>query len=731
MSNAEHKNILPFSIFKTILIVEKRALDEGISLVDSCFFASCMMSANKMHFHPTFDDKEMGKFCAFIDENCLVRSKKKTFNIDDIKFAKPVIDCVVKAKVEPNNVDACHVFYLLMKSDRKLNSIAAQHNITTNKILEVVNRIGSSKIENDKKVTGKNKKPAKSVASGKEDLIFKYCIDFNEKAAKGELSPVFCRDDEIEKVIVSLMKKNKANPLLIGEPGVGKTAIVEGIAQKFAAGDVPKRFKGYKILGLSMSSIIQGTTLRGQFEERLEAIMKKIIETGNIILFIDEIHTMVGAGNDSNGLDAGNIMKPYLARGEFRCIGATTFDDYYKYMKKDKALSRRFQRIFVSEPSKEETIEIIRGLAPGLETYHGCVIDSSSFEKSVDLCQRFINDRFFPDKAIDCLDHACAKSSLDLSVVGDDIIEEVISDFCDIPVSLIRTKESVRLEKLEGAIGSEIFGNENSIKEFCNRIRFACSTRKSSSGPLCSFVFYGPPGIGKKSIIGITARHLYGDQSVIVINGSEYSESNAINRIIGSPPGYIGYDEEGYILREVRRKPHTMILIKKQDLMHATVKEQFKQIIERGVVTDVHGMIADFSNCVIAFSVDTSNKSSLGFTQGGNSVSGDAECETIKKNCPLLSRVSHHISFNDTPSEYVSSLVSVEMEKFHDELKFSEIRVHYDSKCIKYFESLKGSPSSIRSEVRNKLEYELCNGLSSDNREYWFEVVDDEITVRR
>ncbi len=715
------KKRLSYSIFKSVISSQTVAFLNGIDYIGPCFFAYHLIESSKSMFLLYFDRKKLDSFLSFLLTVCSCKDKKKGES-GTVRISKIVVEAVMRANRESDKVGPEHVLYLLMKEDEKLRSIAEQYEISINDVLDVINKEANKKREQEKDVFGQQSIGKKNTQQ-KNDVIAKYCVDFTQKAKDGLLSPVFCREEEMEQILISLMKKNKANPLLIGEAGTGKTAIVEGLAQRFVKNDVPVRLKGYRVIALHLASIVQGTTLRGQFEERLDEILKYVLKEGNVILFIDEIHTVIGAGVGSDpGLDAGNILKPYLARGDIKCIGATTFDDYYRYMRKDKALSRRFQRIFISEPEDSKTVEIIRGLAPGLEKYHNCTIQEDVFEYVVLLSRRFISDRFFPDKAIDCLDHSCAKSSINDGIVNKEIVEEVISKFSDVPLSLIRQGDLERLEGMKDVLTAEILGNDFSITELCNRIRFAFSTKGTKKGVLVPLILYGPPGVGKKTVIKKMAEHLYGKNSIITINGAEYSESHSISRLVGSPPGYIGHEEETYILREVRRKPHMILLIQNPDLMCSSVTEQFKQIIETGKLTDVHGMIADFSNCIVVFSLDLSSKSgkTMGFTSKSSTTSSyDYEFMEMKKIHPLFGTINYCVGFSDLSSDYLIDLIKMEMEKFVDSLKNCGIMVEYDESCVKFFISLvEGPPSEIRRKIREQLESIISKGINISKNNY-------------
>lgn len=722
------KKRLHCGIFKALVTSQVRAIEKGIAVVSPTLFAGCLVEASKATFCKYYEKKNIEAFLEHVFSFSYTKAKKKV-DFDSLKINKKLSNIIGDAYQNIDKTCPEHVFYMLLKESEELKIIAIQHKITTESIVDMINKESSKKEDSDISETRNTKKPQSN--ESKENAIAKFCIDFTQKANDGLLPPVFCREDEMNQIITTLLKKNKANPLLIGEAGVGKSALVEGLAQKFASGNVPERLKGFRIISLPLSSVVQGTTLRGQFEERFEDILKQIIKEKNIILFIDEIHTAIGAGSGSeSGLDAGNIMKPYLARGDIKCIGATTFDDYYKYMRKDKALSRRFQRIFISEPNENKTVEIIRGLVPSLEKFHQCKIEDNTLDYIVKLCKRFVTDRFFPDKAIDCLDHSCAKSSLFSSVVDHSIVEQVVSEFSDIPLSLVKKNDIERMDGIEKALSSEIIGNDKAISELCNRIRFCFSTRKSS-GVLCSLAVYGPPGIGKKTLVHELAHGLYGNGAVITINGSEYSESHSVSKLIGSPPGYIGHGEETFILREIRRRPHTIILVKNINQIHSVVLEQLRQIIDTGSLTDVHGMTADFSNCIFVFSIDINKKSvgQIGFSTNSDINIYEDDFKLMKSKVSLLKSVNYNIPFFDVKRNDLKKIVLLEMSRFENDMKNSGIIVEYDESVYSLFNALEGTPSEIRYKIKNSLELSMSEKINGNRKHYKFYVINNDLKI--
>lgn len=486
--------------------------------------------------------------------------------------------------------------------------------------------------------------------------------DLTAMAKEEGLDPVIGRSKEIERVIQVLSRRTKNNPVLIGEPGVGKTAIAEGLAQQIIANEVPETLRGKRVMTLDMGTVVAGTKYRGEFEDRLKKVMDEIRQAGNVILFIDELHTLIGAGGAEGAIDASNILKPSLARGELQCIGATTIDEYRKYIEKDAALERRFQPIQVGEPSIEESILILKGLRDRYEAHHRVTITDEAIEESVKLSDRYISDRFLPDKAIDLVDEAASKVRLrsytippnlkeleqkleetrkekDAAVQSQEFekaaslrdseqrlreeldglkkewkekqgqentevttedIAQVVASWTGIPVSKLAEEETERLLKMEEILHQRVIGQEEAVKAISKAIRRARAGLKDPKRPIGSFIFLGPTGVGKTELARAVAETLFGDEdSVIRIDMSEYMEKHATSRLVGSPPGYVGHDDGGQLTEKVRRKPYSVILFDEIEKAHPEVFNILLQVLEDGRLTDSKGRTVDFRNTAV------------------------------------------------------------------------------------------------------------------------------------
>ena len=499
--------------------------------------------------------------------------------------------------------------------------------------------------------------------SSKTPTLDEFGRDLTKLARESKLDPVIGRDREIERVIQVLSRRTKNNPALSGEPGVGKTAITEGLAQRIVRGDVPEVLRNKRVVQLDLAALVAGTKYRGEFEERMKKVMDEIRKAQNeVVLFVDELHTLVGAGAAEGAIDASNILKPALARGELQCIGATTLDEYRKYVERDAALERRFQPILVSEPSVEQTIEILKGLRERYESHHGVTISDEALVAAATLAEKYIADRFLPDKAIDLMDEASSKIRLqasflpqevrqavekvervrrekeesiknqdfekaaqlrdkervlrqkleelesswkrekgrDISTVAADDIADVVSSWTGIPVTRLVEEETQRLLKMEDSIHERIVGQEEAVSAVAKAVRRARTGLKDPRRPVGSFIFLGPTGVGKTELARALAEFLFGDENALIrIDMSEYSERHTISRLVGSPPGYVGYEEGGQLTEAVRRRPFSVVLFDEIEKAHPEIFNVLLQILDDGRLTDAQGRAVDFKNAVI------------------------------------------------------------------------------------------------------------------------------------
>ncbi|WP_010279491.1 ATP-dependent protease ATP-binding subunit ClpC [Paenibacillus senegalensis] len=638
--------------------------------------------------------------------------------------------------------------------------------------------------------------------------------DLTAIAKEGNLDPVIGRSKEIERVIQVLSRRTKNNPVLIGEPGVGKTAIAEGLAQKIINNEIPETLRDKRVMTLDMGSVVAGTKYRGEFEDRLKKIMDEIRQAGNIILFIDELHTLIGAGGAEGAIDASNILKPSLARGELQCIGATTLDEYRKYIEKDAALERRFQPITVDQPSPEEAIQILHGLRDRYEAHHRVKIPDVSIETAVKLSDRYITDRFLPDKAIDLIDEAGSKVRLrsytvppnlkelesrlenirkekdsavqsqefekaaslrdteqklreelevtknewkekqgrtDSEVTPEDIAQ-VVASWTGIPVIKLKEEETERLLKMEDILHSRVIGQSEAVKAVSQAIRRARAGLKDPKRPMGSFIFLGPTGVGKTELARALAESMFGDENAIIrIDMSEYMEKHSTSRLVGAPPGYVGYDEGGQLTEKVRRKPYSVVLLDEIEKAHPEVFNILLQVLEDGRLTDSKGRTVDFRNTLI---IMTSNvgadlikkNSALGFTANldaghdYNNMKDKVMTELKKSFRPeFLNRIDELIVFHALDQEHINEIVTLMSEELRKRLKEQEVDFILTESAKKFLAKEGYDPAygarplrrAIQKHIEDRLSEELLKGNISKGDTLTIDEKEGELTVTR
>jgi len=532
------------------------------------------------------------------------------------------------AQLRQNYVGTEHLLLGLLRQNdcgaiRVLRSINADINDIYTDIMALFgNPIGSSRPQ-----TGF---AGKTLRRTDTRVLDQYSRDLTEIAAQGGIDPVIARDNEILRAVQILSRKSKNNPVLIGEPGVGKTAVAEGLALLMAGGRAPSTLEGKRLVALDVPALLAGTKYRGDFEERVKSVLKDVKKAGDVILFIDELHTVIGAGSAEGSIDAANILKPALGRGEVQIIGATTPQEYRRHIEKDAALERRFQPVKVEEPDKEQTMQMLSGIRPGLEKHHKVNITDEAMRSAYTLSTRYINDRFLPDKAIDLLDEASAavgisELSAERKIVDSAAVARVVSMWTGIPVSGIDEEESRRLKDLEMRLRQRIVGQDEAVSAVASAIRRSRVGLKDKKRPVGSFLFLGPTGVGKTELCRALAETVFGDeQAMIRIDMSEYMEKHSVSRLIGSPPGYVGYEDGGQLTEKVRRKPWSVVLFDEIEKAHSDVWGLLLQIMDDGHLTDSAGRRVDFSNTVIVMTSNIGAKQiserpiAMGFDAGVN-----------------------------------------------------------------------------------------------------------------
>ena len=622
--------------------------------------------------------------------------------------------------------------------------------------------------------------------SGGDANLKKYGRDLTEAAEKGELDPVIGRQNEIERIVQILSRRTKNNPVLIGEPGVGKSAVAEGLAQRICQGSVPETLTDKKIVSLDMGAMVAGSKFRGEFEERLKNTLDEVKKRGDVILFIDELQNIIGAGRAEGSMDAANILKPALARGEIQCIGATTLDEYRKNIEKDAALARRFQPVTVNEPSEQETIAIMKGLRDRYEAHHKVRITDEALEAAVKLSNRYIADRFQPDKAIDLMDEAASRvriqsftappdvkaqekklesvqrekreaidkqdyekaaalrdqehalraeieekraewekqKSAAKDTVGEEEIAQVVAGWTGIPVKKMTEEESARLLHLEALLHQRVVGQEEAVSAVSRAIRRARAGLKDPKRPIGSFIFLGPTGVGKTELCRALGEAMFGDENALIrLDMSEYMEKHTVSRMVGSPPGYVGYDEGGQLTEAVRRKPYSVVLFDEIEKAHPDVFNMLLQILEDGRLTDNMGRVVSFKNCVIVMTsnagAQSAQRSSMGFGAGmADAMDYERMRERVLTDIKnvfrpeFLNRVDEIIVFHKLEQKDIEQIASLMLSQVAKRLKEREIDLTYGEDVVSHLAQAGFDPQFGARPLRRVIQRTIEDALS-------------------
>ncbi|AYK06228.1 ATP-dependent Clp protease ATP-binding subunit [Brevibacillus sp. 7WMA2] len=686
---------------------------------------------------------------------------------------------------------------------RIMNNLGISLNKARQQVLQL---LGSSEMMSSHQPSGSN-------ASANTPTLDGLARDLTAIAKEGSLDPVIGRQKEIERVIQVLSRRTKNNPVLIGEPGVGKTAIAEGLAQKIVNNEIPETLRDKRVMTLDMGTVVAGTKYRGEFEDRLKKIMDEIRQAGNIILFIDELHTLIGAGGAEGAIDASNILKPALARGELQCVGATTLDEYRKYIEKDAALERRFQPIQVDEPTPEDAIKILSGLRDRYEAHHRVKITDEAINQAVKMSDRYITDRFLPDKAIDLIDEAASKvrlqsftvppnlkelearleevrkekdaavqsqefeeaaalrdkeqklreeldstkkdwkerqGKLNMEVTQEDIAH-VVANWTGIPVLKLKEEETERLLKMEDILHDRVIGQDEAVKSVARAVRRARAGLKDPKRPIGSFIFLGPTGVGKTELARAVAETLFGDEDAMIrVDMSEYMEKHTTARLVGAPPGYVGYDEGGQLTEKVRRKPYSVILLDEIEKAHPDVFNILLQVLDDGRLTDSKGRTVDFRNTVV---IMTSNvgasmirkNSSLGFTTNDSEKKyqdmKDKVMDELKRSFrpEFLNRIDEIIVFHSLEQEHIEKIVTLMTEDLRKRLVEQEIDFKLSEEAKKILAKEGFDPAygarplrrAIQRNIEDRLSEELLKGTITKGDTVQIDAEDGKLTVKR
>ena len=711
--------------------------------------------------------------------------------------------------------------HLLIGILREGDSIAARILLELNvnipklygEIIKVINE-GEDLAGEDRKV----EKESKFGSYNQTPTLNQFGEDLTKKAKEGKLDPIVGRKEEIERVIQVLSRRTKNNPCLIGEPGVGKTAVVEGLAQKIISGDVPEILKEKRVVSMDISGMVAGAKYRGDFEERIKKALNEVKKAGDVILFIDEIHTIVGAGAAEGAIDAANILKPLLARGDIQLVGATTLNEYRKYIEKDSALERRFSPVTVNEPSKEDTIKILKGIRDKYEAHHGVKISDEAIEAAVNMSIRYINDRFLPDKAIDLIDEAASRAKLktytepenlkeleekieavkkdkeeavitqkfekaatlrdkekelkekyekeqkkwknkntkEVINITEENIAEVIANWTGIPAKKITEDENIKLKNLEKNLHERVIGQDEAVEAVAKAIRRGRVGLKDPKRPIGSFLFLGPTGVGKTELSKALAECLFGDENAMIrIDMSEYMEPHSVSKLIGSPPGYVGFDEGGQLTEKIRRKPYSVILFDEIEKAHPDVMNMLLQILEDGRLTDSQGRTVNFKNTVVIMTSNIgarliTDKKLLGFSKTEqNEEENKKEYENTKKEVmealkkelrpEFINRIDEIIVFHKLTDSEINKIIDIMLKEVINRLNAQKIKIELEPE-VKELIASKGIDKNfgarplrrtIQSILEDKLAEEILDGNLKKNKTTKIGVENEKIAIKQ
>ncbi len=726
--------------------------------------------------------------------------------------AKRIIENSAKEamRMGQNYVGTEHILLALM---REIDSVAVRILIDTNidpqRIFADLLRL----LSEDSPVANYSDSSFSSSADTNTPTLNQYGKNLTALAKESKLDPVIGRKNEIQRIIEILSRRTKNNPVLIGEPGVGKTAVVEGLAQMIVDNKVPEILKNKKVVSLDMSAMIAGAKYRGDFEERLKNVLQEIKKAGNIILFIDEMHTIIGAGAAEGAMDAANILKPLLSRGEIQIIGATTLNEYRKHIEKDAALERRFQTVIVDEPTTEDTVKILSGLKDKYEAHHKVKITDEAIKAAVDLSERYINDRFLPDKAIDLIDEACSKIKLrtvtmpknildmenkiekvskekeeaiisqsfekaaklrdeekelkdkvnkarenwkkkeenkEASVNAEDIAN-VVSAWTKIPVTKLTKTESEKLKNLDLELKKRVIGQDDAVEALARAIKRARVGLQNENRPIGSFMFLGPTGVGKTELTKALAENLFGNENQLIrLDMSEFMEAHSVSKLIGSPPGYVGYDEGGQLTEQVRRKPYSIVLFDEIEKAHPDVFNMLLQILDDGRLTDSTGRTVSFKNTVIIMTSNAGARNivehhSIGFMNKEDSKKDyektrDEVMGELKKifRPEFLNRLDDIIVFKKLSNESIEKITKIMLDEFIKRLEKKNIKVDVSDDVIKYiskvgFDDTYGARPlrrAIQSKIEDKFAEEMLDGNIKEDSNVKIDLNDDKIVIK-
>ena len=762
-------------------------------------------------------DVEASKIRKEIEKS--VQSGHSMIHMSQVPFtprAKRVLELCQEAAKElrHNYIGTEHLLLGLIREEQGLAaSVLKDLGLSLDEVrTEVLDILGAVEGDPEVEIESESKPIGSKNRNSKTPALDSFGRDLTEMARAGSLDPVIGRVEEIERVMQILARRTKNNPVLLGEPGVGKSAIVEGLAQEIISGEVPEILRNQRIVVLDLALMVAGTKYRGQFEERIKAVMTEVSRVKNVILFIDELHTLVGAGGAEGAIDASNVLKPALSRGEIQCIGATTLDEYRKHIEKDGALERRFQSIIIHPPSRDQSVEILKGLRDKYEAHHRVRYTDEALEAAVDMAVRYINGRFLPDKAIDVVDEAGSRirlkqstrpsdlKELDKSIeeldrekeaavaqqeferaanlrdkasrykkkrdedlkawrdqaddvsgcVDEEVIAETVAKMTGIPLTRIDSGEAERLLLMEDELHQSVVSQHDAIERISRAVRRSRSGLKDPRRPVGSFLFLGPTGVGKTLLAKSLAKFLFGEEDALIqIDMSEFMEKHNVSRLVGAPPGYVGYEEGGQLTEKIRRRPYSVVLLDEVEKAHSDVFNMLLQVMEEGHVTDSFGRVIDFRNVVLIMTSNIGadlikNQSSLGFRnvgegRGTEQMRKEVMDEVEKFFRPeFLNRLDDSIFFQPLDREDLEEIIKIEMSQVIARLQEKGIELEITEEANEFLIEKGYNPDfgarplrrSIQQHVEDTLAEELLRGNLKNGTKMLMEVINGEVFFR-
>lgn len=717
---------LDFETLRGAIAAKRLCIDNGVSRLFPEMYAVALLSG---YTNLAATITKLGGNVARFRASCrdAMMERARTFTAASVNYLSIELDESVREmarvtdefrfKSGHSRVGPIHMLLGVIKTSPKVEAAFLETGIEMDTLIESGFKTAQSDLSSQqRKARAEHLRIEREVKGQRteQSVMMECCEDLTARAREGKLDPVIGRETELNRVICTLSRKRKNNPVLVGAEGTGKTAVVEALAQRIASGDVPPKLTDKRILSLDISAVVAGTQYRGQFEERMQQIIQVVKHQKNIILFIDEVHTVIGAGSAQGSLDAANILKPFLARGECCCIGATTDSEYKKVFRKDKALARRFQRIPVDEPTPAQTIEMLKGLQDAFETHHDCTITEEAIEAAVELSGRHIRGRFFPDKAIDVLDDMGSRFGGGGASLTREHVARTVAAQAGVPIEAVISNDTQYVARLEKELHCRVAGQERAVGAVLRAVRRAFSPLRDPSRPLASMIFGGPSSVGKSHVAGIIAREICPGAPVIRLNMAEFTEKHDVSRLFGAPPGYVGHGDSNQLTDRVARYPHSVVLFDNLDKAHPDVVRSVMEVLDTGVMTDGEGTEVSFRSCFVIMTTVAGSyeatKSDLGFGGVGKVTAEDTTHKKLMDACTdlfgdeFVNRVDQLVPFLPLGRTELRRVAVIAIDEVAQRLATVGMMLRCDNNVIDRLIAEATNARLVRAAVRNEIE---------------------------